>query len=205
MSNGSIASGLFWMEEEHCRMRQRIAELLAGRKRASAQGGPPGGKDDGEGARDGISLLPPLLFQGRLVALPRRGDAIGLLNEDLAGIMSAAAAGGAAWAESSIKRIQEMMRDPSLQHKQVAGNGNADAPPREAGMKSCRVKFDCLTGTVELEAQEGLKVGRPGGVQTSTRVNVLGSSQRNRRRPRKKGCGRWRGRPRPKRLPTTRP
>ena len=36
MSNGSIASGLFWMEEEHYRMRQRIAELLTGGKQASA-------------------------------------------------------------------------------------------------------------------------------------------------------------------------
>ncbi len=36
MSNGSIASGLFWMEEEHYRMRQRIAELLTGRKQTSA-------------------------------------------------------------------------------------------------------------------------------------------------------------------------
>ena len=142
MSNGSIASGLFWMEEEHYRMRQRIAELLTG-----GNGRPPRrpscGKDGGEGARDGIPLLPPLLFQGHLVALPRRRRrAPGLLNEDLAGIMSGVAAGGAAWAEASIKKIQEMLRTLRYNINRWLAMETLLLQPREAGMKSCRVKFD---------------------------------------------------------------
>ena len=33
VSNGSIAAGLFWMDEEHSRMRQQVAALLMGEKR----------------------------------------------------------------------------------------------------------------------------------------------------------------------------
>ncbi len=109
VSNGSIASGLFWMEEEHRRMRLMIAELLAGRKRASVQASLLAERMTAKDQEmEYLSFL--LSFFGDVWRLCRGGDPSGLLNEDLVGIVSAAAAGGAAWAESSIKKIQEMMR-----------------------------------------------------------------------------------------------
>jgi hypothetical protein len=111
MSNGSIACGLFWMEEERRRMRQGIAELLAGRKRASASAALLAERMTAkEHEMEYLSFL--LSFFRDIWWLCRVGgdDAANLLNEDLAGIMSGVAAGGSAWAESSIKRIQEMLR-----------------------------------------------------------------------------------------------
>jgi DNA polymerase-3 subunit delta' len=109
VSNGSIASGLFWMEEEHWRMRLMIAELLAGRKRASAQASLLAERmTDKEQEMEYLSFL--LSFFGDVWRFCRGGDRSDLLNEDLAGVVSAAAPGDAAWAESSIKKIQEMIR-----------------------------------------------------------------------------------------------
>jgi DNA polymerase-3 subunit delta' len=109
MSNGSIASGLFWMEEEHYLMRQRIAELLAGGKGASTHGALLAERMAAkEHEMEYLSFL--LSFFRDIWWLCRTGDAANLLNKDLAGIMSGAAAGGAAWAESSILRIQEMSK-----------------------------------------------------------------------------------------------
>jgi DNA polymerase-3 subunit delta' len=109
MSHGSIASGLFWMEEEHYRMRQRIAELLTGGKENSGRAALLAermiAKED---ETEYLSFL--LSFFRDIWWLCRTGDATGLVNKDLAGIVSSAAAGGVAWAESSIIRIQEMSK-----------------------------------------------------------------------------------------------
>jgi DNA polymerase-3 subunit delta' len=109
MSNGSIASGLFWMEEEHYRMRQKIAELLTGGEgmsiRAALLAERMTAKED---EMEYLSFL--LSFFRDIWWLCRTGDAANLLNKDLAGIMSDAAAGGVAWAEGSIIRIQEMSK-----------------------------------------------------------------------------------------------
>ncbi len=107
ISNGSIASGLFWMEEEHYRMRQRIAELLTGGKETSGRAAflaeRMAVKED---EMEYLSFL--LSFFRDIWWLCRTGDADGLANKDLAGIMGDAAAGGAGWAESSMRKIQEM-------------------------------------------------------------------------------------------------
>jgi DNA polymerase-3 subunit delta' len=109
MSSGSIASGLFWMEEEHFRMRQRIAELLTGGKQTSAQAALLAERmAPKEHEMEYLSFL--LSFFRDIWWLCRTGDTSGLLNKDLAGIMGEVKAGGVPWAESSIIRIQEMSR-----------------------------------------------------------------------------------------------
>ncbi len=112
MSNGSIASGLFWLEEEHRQMRQRIAELLTGRKQPALHASLLAERMTAkENEMEYLSFL--LSFFRDIWRLCRvgHGDDADLLNQDLAEIMNAAAPRGAAWAESSIKRIQEMLRN----------------------------------------------------------------------------------------------
>jgi DNA polymerase-3 subunit delta' len=109
ISNGSIASGLFWMEEEHYGMRQRIAELLTGGKQTSANAALLAERMTAkEHETEYLSFL--LSFFRDIWWLCQTCDSGGLLNKDLAGIMSDARAGDAAWAESSITRIREMSR-----------------------------------------------------------------------------------------------
>ena len=109
ISSGSIASGLFWMEEEHYRMRQRIAELLISGKQASANAALLAERMTAkEHEMEYLSFL--FSFFRDVWWLCHTNDAAGVLNEDLAETMKDAGAGGAAWAESSIKRIQEMSR-----------------------------------------------------------------------------------------------
>jgi DNA polymerase-3 subunit delta' len=109
ISNGSIASGLFWMEEEHYGMRQRIAELLTGGKQTSAHAALLAERMTAkEHETEYLSFL--LSFFRDIWWLCQTCDSGGLLNKDLAGIMSDARAGDAAWAESSITRIREMSR-----------------------------------------------------------------------------------------------
>ncbi len=109
MSNGSIASGLFWTEEEHYGMRQRIAELLAAGNQTSAKAALLAERMTAkEHEMEYLSFL--LSFFRDIWWLCQTGDSGGLLNKDLAGVMGDAAAGGAAWAESSIRRILEMPR-----------------------------------------------------------------------------------------------
>ncbi|MGD0230497.1 MAG: DNA polymerase III subunit [Syntrophorhabdales bacterium] len=109
MSNGSIASGLFWMDEENYRTRQGIAELVMGAKRPFAKAAVLAERMTAkEHEMEYLSFLLSLFRD--VWWLNHTGDVSGLFNRDLARIMGGAAEGGAAWAESSITRIQEMMR-----------------------------------------------------------------------------------------------
>jgi len=111
MSSGSIASGLFWAEEEHYLMRQRIADLLTSGKQASAQAALLAERMTAkEHEMEYLSFLLSFFRDIWRLSMAVGDEAPDLLNEDLAGIMMKAAPGGGAWAESSIIRIQKMLR-----------------------------------------------------------------------------------------------
>ena len=63
------------------------------------------------------------------------------------------------WVDASIALVMEMIRTLRYNVNRWLALENLLSAHNEARMKSCRVKFDRLTGTVELEAEEELKTG----------------------------------------------
>ncbi|MGA3174119.1 MAG: DNA polymerase III subunit delta' [Syntrophorhabdales bacterium] len=108
MSGGSIAAGLFWMDEENYGMRQKIAELLMGVGGSFARASALSERMAAKGQEmEYISFL--LAFLRDLWWYRQTGDASGFLNGDLAEIIVKGPA-GYRWVESSIAEVQEMIR-----------------------------------------------------------------------------------------------
>jgi hypothetical protein len=110
MSGGSIASGLFWMDEGHRTTRQGIADLLADGKRPFVRAAMLAERMTAkEHEMEYLSFI--LSFFRDIWGLRQTGDASGLANGDLAGpAAEAARRGGAGWVETSIRKVQEIMR-----------------------------------------------------------------------------------------------
>lgn len=109
LSNGSIASGLFWKDEENFRMRQRIADLITGRRSGFTHAAllteriTAGGNE-----LDYLTFL--LSFLRDIWWLEQSGDVSGILNSDLKETMEQTGPGRLGWVEASIKRVQETIR-----------------------------------------------------------------------------------------------
>jgi DNA polymerase III subunit delta' len=109
LSCGSVASGLFWMKEEHLAVRMRLADLLIGGK-----GGFVLQTALAEEITDAVADI-PFYLQFILSLLrdmwffSRTGDATGLVNSDFAAAL-AQAKYSESWMESSITCVQETMR-----------------------------------------------------------------------------------------------
>ncbi len=86
LSNGSVASGLFWMDAENFRMRERIAQLVVGKKRGFAAASLVAERIAAKGhEQEYLSFL--LAFLRDVWWLSQTGDASGLVNEDLSELM----------------------------------------------------------------------------------------------------------------------
>jgi DNA polymerase-3 subunit delta' len=109
VSNGSIAAGLFWMDEEHSRMREQVAALLMGEKRPFTKAALVAERMAAKGCEvEYLSFL--LSFFRDVWWFSRTNDASGLFNRDLAAIMGRVDPGDARWAEVAIARIHETLR-----------------------------------------------------------------------------------------------
>ena len=109
LSSGSIASGLFWMDEENFRMRERIAQLVTGKKRGFAAVALVAERIAAKGyEQEYLSFL--LVFLRDLWWLSQTQDPSGLVNNDLREILEQMDSAQPGWAEASIARVQESMR-----------------------------------------------------------------------------------------------
>jgi DNA polymerase-3 subunit delta' len=109
LSSGSIASGLFWMDAENFRMRERIAEFLAGKKGGFASASLVAERIAAKGSeREYLAFL--LTFLRDVWWLAQTGDARGLVNGDLSRIMEQAHPEEPGWAEASIERVLQTVR-----------------------------------------------------------------------------------------------
>ena len=109
LSGGSISSALFWMKGENFLMRERIAGLVTGKKRGFAQVALVAERIAAKGyEQEYLSFL--LTFLRDLWWLKQTGDASGLVNRDLAGIMGEGGLAQPGWAVASIAKVQETVR-----------------------------------------------------------------------------------------------
>ncbi|OPY70928.1 MAG: DNA polymerase III subunit tau [Syntrophorhabdaceae bacterium PtaU1.Bin034] len=109
ISNGSIAAGIFWMNEGNFQTRQRIAEVLTGKRRGFTSATMIAERITKEGNEfEYLSFL--LSFFRDIWWAGYAGDASGLLNSDLREIIEKNGRGRLGWAEVSIKRVLETIR-----------------------------------------------------------------------------------------------
>ena len=109
LAGGSIAAGLFWVDDENYGMRRRIAELLAGSSGSSARASVLAERMAAKGREmEYLSFL--LTFFRDVWWLRKTGDESGLVNADLAGIVREGALGGARWCDASVALVMEMIR-----------------------------------------------------------------------------------------------
>jgi len=108
LSSGSIASGLFWMDPENFRMRERIARLVM-EKRGFASVALVAERIAAKGYEtEYLSFL--LAFFRDLWWLSQTGEPTGLVNGDLREIMEQRGPVRPGWAEASIARVHESVR-----------------------------------------------------------------------------------------------
>jgi DNA polymerase III subunit delta' len=106
---GSIATGLFWMDRENFEMRERIVDLVTGRKRGFTRVALISERIAAKGHEtEYLSFL--LSFLRDVWWLDQTGDVKGLVNGDLREFMGQKGSALSAWAQGSIKRVQETMR-----------------------------------------------------------------------------------------------
>ena len=109
LSNGSISSGLFWMDEENFRMRERIARLVVGKKQGFAAASLVAERIAAKGyEQEYLSFLLALLRD--VWWFSQTGDTFGLVNSDLSEIMAQTGPAQPGWAEAAIARVQETVR-----------------------------------------------------------------------------------------------
>lgn len=109
LSGGSIASGLFWMDEENFKMRERIARLVTGNKKGFASASLVAERiATKENEQEYLAFL--LTFLRDVWWLNETGDVSGVVNGDLAGMMEQARPGEPGWAGASIARVLETVR-----------------------------------------------------------------------------------------------
>jgi DNA polymerase-3 subunit delta' len=109
LSNGSIASGLFWREEDNFLMRRRIADLVTGGRRGFTHAALVAESMTVKGHElDYLFFL--LSFFRDLWWLRQGGDISGIVNSDLAEMMTEKDGDCSDWLEKSIKRVQETLR-----------------------------------------------------------------------------------------------
>lgn len=109
LSGGSIARGLFWMDEENFRMRERIAKIVVGKKRGFASAALVAERIAAKGSeQEYLSFL--LSFLRDVWWLDQTGDASGLVNSDLLEILEQARPARPGWVEASIARVHEAVR-----------------------------------------------------------------------------------------------
>ncbi len=109
LSGGSIASALFWLNDENFRLRRRIAEALVSKKGDLTNASLLAERIAKDGSETQyLSFL--LSFFRDIWWIDHTGDAAGLTNRDLQEAIEASAANRHAWVEASIAMIQETMR-----------------------------------------------------------------------------------------------
>jgi DNA polymerase-3 subunit delta' len=110
LSNGSVAAGLFWNDEENLRTRRRIAELIAGRRTGFTQAALAAEGVTARGSE--LHFLFFLLsFLRDMWWLYNTNDPSGVVNADLTEILVGRnRAKNPDWLESSITRVQETIR-----------------------------------------------------------------------------------------------
>lgn len=109
LSNGSIAAGLFWRDEENFRMRQRIAELVTGEKRGFTQAALVAEGMTAKG-KEMHFLFFLLSFLRDIWWLDNTGDPSGITNSDLKEILIRKKGGTSDRLELMVGRVQETMR-----------------------------------------------------------------------------------------------
>jgi DNA polymerase III subunit delta' len=109
LSGGSIASGLFWMDAENFKMRERIARLVTGEKRGFAAAALVAERIAAKGnEQEYLTFLLVLLRD--LWWLSQTGDVSGVVNGDLSEMMEQAHPREEGWAEASIARVFHTVR-----------------------------------------------------------------------------------------------
>jgi DNA polymerase-3 subunit delta' len=109
LSSGSIASGLFWMEGDNFRTRERIARLVTGKSRGFAQAALVAERIAAKGfEQEYLSFLLALLRD--LWWFGQTGDSSGLVNRDLTEVIEGGEQVPQGWVEASIARVQQTMR-----------------------------------------------------------------------------------------------
>ena len=109
LSSGSIASGLFWMDAENFRMRERIAQLVMGKRRSFASVALVAERIAAKGCElEYLSFL--LVFLRDVWWLSLTGDASGSREWRPGEIMDRKGPARPGWVEAAIARVQETMR-----------------------------------------------------------------------------------------------
>ncbi len=109
LAGGSIASALFWMEEEHFAMRSRIASLITGKRQGFTRVALLS-EAIAAGGHEAEYLFFLLSFLRDVWWLHETGDVAGLTNKDLKGSMEPSDAARSLWARTCLGRVQETMR-----------------------------------------------------------------------------------------------
>ena len=109
LASGSIATGLFWMDQENFRMRERIADLVTGARQGFTRVALLSERIAAKGHEaEYLSFL--LSFLRDVWWLDQTGDTAGLVNGDLRAFMERAGGSRSDWAQDCIKRVHETMR-----------------------------------------------------------------------------------------------
>jgi len=109
LSNGSMAAGLFWQDDDNFRMRRRIAEVVTGERKGFTQAALVAEGMTAKGS-EMYYLFFLLSFFRDVWWLYNTGDPSGITNSDLKEILTKQKPDSLDRLETAVRRVQETMR-----------------------------------------------------------------------------------------------